>query len=147
MKIVLGCDHGGYLYKEEIKKFLEDQGIKTLDVGCYSTESTSWSEFGLKAATKVSNKEADYGIVICKSGIGVCIAANKVKGVYCGIPYNDEIAIKCKAHDGCNMIAFGSEYFSLEDIKRRITLFLNTEFEGGRHLKRLNNLKKYENNN
>lgn len=144
MKIVLGSDHGGFEYKSKLIKFLNSKNIETIDVGTFSTEQAAWSEFGLKAALKVQSKEAEYGIVFCKSGQGVCIAANKVKGVYCGLAYNDENAIKCKTHDGCNMIAFGCEYTSYEDVEKRVMLFLNATFEGGRHLERLNILKKFE---
>ena len=145
MKIVLGSDHGGVDYKSQLKEFLIESGYEVIDVGTNSKDPASWSEFGLKAAMCIKNNQADAGIVFCKSGEGVCIAANKVKGVYCGIAYNDETAIKCKTHDGCNMIAFGCEYMSIEDVKRRTILFLNSEFEGGRHLERLNFLKNFEN--
>lgn len=145
MKIVLGSDHGGYEYKEELKKFLETHDYEVIDVGTDSEESCSWSEYGLKAAEKVASGEADYGVVICKSGQGVCIAANKVKGVYCGIAYNDKNAVLCKEHDGCNVIAFGSEYTTIDEVKKRTYLFLKAEFKGGRHLDRLNYLKDFEN--
>ena len=116
MKIVLGSDHGGVDYKSQLKDFLIESGYEVIDIGTNSKDPASWSEFGLKAAMYIKNKQADAGIVFCKSGEGVCIAANKVKGVYCGIAYNDETAIKCKTHDGCNMIAFGCEYMSIEDV-------------------------------
>ena len=145
MKIVLGCDHGGYLYKTELIKYLNELGYETIDVGTYTNETpASWSEFGVKAALKVQNKEADVGIVFCRSGQGVTIAANKVEGVYCGLVYNDKNAQLCKTHDGCNMIAFPADYCSIEDVKRRALLFLNAEFEGGRHEERLNQLKAFE---
>lgn len=144
MKIVIGSDHGGFEYKKAIIKHLNDKGFETIDVGTFSSEPASWSEFGLKVAEKVSTKEADYGVALCKSGIGVCIAANKVKGVYCGIAYNDEIASLLKQHDGCNVIAFGSEYTTIEECFKRIDLFLNAKFEGGRHAVRLDYLKKFE---
>ena len=145
MKIVLGCDHGGYAYKTELIKFLHELGHETIDVGTYDDEApTSWSEFGVKAALKVQSKEAEVGIVFCRSGQGVTIAANKVTGVYCGLVYNDKNAELCKTHDGCNMIAFPADYCSIEDVKRRVVLFLNAKFEGGRHAIRLNQLKDYE---
>lgn len=145
MRIVLSSDHGGFEYKKELIKFLKEQGFEVLDRGSFEEDvPVSWSEYGLKAAIAISNNEADLGISICKSGIGVCIAANKVKGVYCGLAYNDKIAQLCKTHDGCNMIAFGAEYTTLEEVKRRTMLFINAKFEGGRHLERLNQLKDYE---
>jgi ribose 5-phosphate isomerase B len=148
MKIVLGCDHGGYAYKKELIAFLNEKGYETIDVGTDGGDTpASWSEFGVKAALKVQSGEADVGIVFCRSGQGVTIAANKVKGIYCGLVYNDKNAQLCKTHDGCNMIAFPADYCTIEEVKRRAILFLEAEFEGGRHLTRLNQLKNYENNN
>lgn len=145
MRIVLGSDHGGYKYKKELIQFLNDLGHQTIDVGTFDDEApASWSVYGLKAALKIKNGEADVGIVFCKSGQGVTIAANKVEGVYCGLAYNDKNAETCKTHDGCNMIAFPAEYCSIEDVKRRTKIFLDAEFEGGRHSVRLNQLKDYE---
>lgn len=144
MRIVLGNDHGGYKYKVELSKFLTENGYDVIDVGSFNEDPSSWSEFGVKAALKIKNNEADLGIVICRSGQGVCIAANKVDGIYCGIPYNDLNAKLCKQHDGCNMIAFGADYVSIEDVKRRSLLFIKAQFEGGRHEKRLNQLKNFE---
>jgi L-threonylcarbamoyladenylate synthase len=146
MKIVVGADHGGYEYKKEIIKYLNNKGIETIDVGTFSADPASWSEFGLKAAFKVASKEADLGVVLCKSGIGVCIAANKVKGAYCGLAYSDEVTPLLKKHDGCNMIAFAAAYTPIDVILKRIDTFINTEFEGGRHQVRLDYLKDFEKN-
>lgn len=146
MKIVLGSDHGGFELKKELVKFLKEQGYETIDVGAYSSEPASWSEFGIKAAQKVANKEADFGVVICKSAQGVCMASNKVKGAYCGIAYNDDNAHLLKEHDGANMIALPASYVTIEDAKRRVMLFLNAKFEGGRHAVRFEHLKEFEKN-
>lgn len=146
MKIALGSDHGGFDYKKELISFLNENGYETVDIGTFEEGvPASWSVYGVKTAQAVASGEADFGIVICRSGIGVSIAANKVKGIYCGLVYNDTIAEKCMQHDGCNMIAFGADYVSIEDAKRQTLLYLNAKFEGGRHLARLNQLKDYEN--
>lgn len=144
MKVVVASDHGGFEYKEEVKKYLEKKGIEVLDVGCFSKESASWSEFGSKAAMKVAQKEADFGVVICRSGVGVCLAANKVKGAYCGLAYNDVVASSMKQHDHCNMIAFGADYVKLDEMLHRIDLFLEAIPEDGRHLERFKTLQKIE---
>ena len=145
MRIVLGSDHGGYKYKKELIKYLNELGHETIDVCTYDKDvPASWSVHALKAALKIKNNEADAGVVLCRSGIGVSIAANKVNGIYCGLAYTDRMAQLCKAHDGCNMIAIPADYCSLEDAKKRVKIFLTTEFEGGRHLERLNQLKDYE---
>ena len=88
-----------------------------------------------------------FGILICNSGEGVSIAANKVKGVRCGLGYNDDVARLIRQHNDCNMVSFGASFMSIEDILRRVDIFLNTDFEGGRHCLRVNTFVDYENNN
>ncbi len=145
LKIVIGSDHGGFEYKTEIIKELKKDGYEVIDVGTNSKDSCNYAEFAIKAALKVSSKEADYGILICNSGEGVAIAANKVKNVRCGIGYNDEVAMLIKQHNNANMISFGAHFTSLDDVIKRIKIFLNTEFEGGRHETRVNTIINFEN--
>ncbi|MEG0978099.1 MAG: RpiB/LacA/LacB family sugar-phosphate isomerase [Bacilli bacterium] len=145
MIIVLGSDHGGFKYKKYLIEYLESHGFKTIDVGTFNEDAAAWSKFGIAAAEKVANHEADLGIVICKSGQGVAMAANKVKGAYCGIGYNDDNSHLIKEHDGANMIAFGSAYTTKEELINRSMMFITSQFEGGRHEARLNILKDYEN--
>lgn len=147
MKIVLGSDHGGFKYKGILANHLKESGYEVIDVGTNSEEPAARSEFGLKAALKVQSGEADLGIVLCKSGQGVCMAANKVKGVYCGLAYNDDNAHLLKEHDGANMMALGASYLTEEELIKRADLFINAKFEGGRHEQRLNILKNYEKDN
>jgi len=145
MKLSIGSDHAGFLAKEEVKKYLISKGYDVKDVGTFSLESTNYASFGLKAATLVANKECDYGILICASGEGISIAANKVKGIRCGIGYNDEVSRLIKQHNNCNMIAFGAKFMETKDIIKRIDIFLATEFEGGRHCARVDTISDYEN--
>lgn len=147
MKIVVSSDHGGFEVKKLLIEHLCRLGYEVIDKGTYSNEPASWSENGLKAALSIKNKEAEVGFTICKSGIGVMIAANKVKGVYCGLAYNDEVSFLSKEHDGCNMLAFAAAYMSTDDIIKRADLFLKATFQGGRHEIRLNQLKEYEEEN
>lgn len=142
MKISIGSDHGGFLYKEEVIKYLKSLGHEVIDCGTYSLDSCDYPDFAYKASLLVSNKEVDRGIVICTSGEGVCITANKQKGVRCGLIYNDEVSKLTRQHNDCNMVAFGAKFFTLEQVKKWIDNFLNTEFEGGRHLKRVNKIER-----
>ena len=145
MKIAIGSDHGGLEYKNAIKEHLEAKGYKVIDVGTNSKDSCHYPIFGAEVAKKVSSKECEYGVVVCTSGEGISIAANKIKGVRCGIAYNDDVARLMRQHNDANVISFGQAFMSLEDVLRRVDIFLNTEFEGGRHQTRvelINNLEK-----
>ena len=141
MKISIASDHAGYAYKEEIKKYLEAKGHEMVDCGTYSLESCDYPIFGKKAAEKVANKEVDFGVLVCSSGEGIAIAANKVKGVRAGIAYNDDVARLMRQHNNANMISFGASFMALEDVLRRVDIFLATEFEGGRHERRVNEIE------
>lgn len=142
MLISIASDHGGYVYKQEIIKFLEELGHQVIDCGTNSIESCDYPDFAYQAAILVSNHKVDRGVVICTSGEGVCITCNKVKGVRCGLCYNEEVSRLIRMHNDCNMIAFGAKYMALEDVKKWLHNFLNTEFEGGRHLNRVNKIER-----
>jgi ribose 5-phosphate isomerase B len=146
MKIAIGSDHGGYIAKEALKQHLVQAGYEIVDVGSDSLESCNYAEYGLKAAKLVSNGDCKFGILICSSGEGISIAANKVHRIRCGIGYNDEVAMLIRQHNDCNMIAFGAKFMSIEDIIRRTDIFLSTDFEAGRHVLRVNTIKNFENN-
>lgn len=141
MKLSIGSDHAGYAYKEEIKKYLGKKGHEVVDVGTHSIDSCDYPIFGRAAAEKVTNKEVDFGIVVCSSGEGIMMTANKVKGVRCGLAYNDDVARLIRQHNNANMIAFGANFMKLEDVLRRIDIFLSTDFEGGRHERRVNEIE------
>lgn len=144
MKISIGSDHGGYVAKEALKQHLKEEGYEIIDVGTNSLDSCNYAEFGLKAAELVSNGTCEYGIVICTSGEGISIAANKVHGIRCGLAYNDEVANLIRQHNDCNMIAFGAKFMEITDILHRTDIFLNTPFEGGRHNFRVDTIKNFE---
>lgn len=145
MKIALGSDHGGYEAKKKVIEHLKEKNIECIDVGTHSKDSCNYAEFGIAAAKLVSSKEADLGIVICNSGEGIAIAANKVKGIRCAILYNDEVAHLAKEHNDANMIAFGAQFMKVEDILKRIDIFLASSFEGGRHSLRIKTITDEEN--
>ena len=142
MKIAVGSDHGGLTYKNEIKKHLESLGHEVIDCGTYSEESCHYPMYGEAVARKVANKEANYGVVVCTSGEGISMAANKVPGVRCGIAYNDEVAKLMRQHNNANVISFGQKFMTLDDVLRRVDIFLTTEFEGGRHQTRVEMIDK-----
>ena len=144
MKISLGCDHGGFNYKEEIKKYLIEHNYEIIDEGTNSLDSCNYAEYAIKAAEDVASGKANFGILVCSSGEGVTIAANKVKGVRCGIGYNNKVSELLRVHNNANMIAFGALYMDLKDVIKRVDIFLNSDFEGGRHQKRVDTIISYE---
>ena len=138
MVIAIGCDHGGFQRKEEAKEYLQSLGHEVIDCGTYSLDSCDYPIFGRKVAELVSEGKANFGVVICTSGEGIMMAANKVKGVRCGLAYNDEVASLMRQHNNANVISFGAKFMNKEEVLHRIDIFLNTEFEGGRHERRVN---------
>ena len=137
MKIAVGSDHGGFEYKNAIAKHLKELGHEVIDVGTYSLDSCHYPLYGAEVAKKVASKECRFGVVVCTSGEGISMAANKIHGVRCGIAYNDDVARLMRQHNNANVISFGQAFMSLEDVLRRVDIFLSTEFEGGRHQTRV----------
>lgn len=144
MKIAIACDHGGYEAKEKVVGYLKGKGYDVLDFGTYSLDSCNYPEFAFKASEAVSKGEAEKGILICSSGEGVCMCANKVKGIRCGIGYNDDVAHLLVEHNHANMIAFGAKFMPLEDIERRVDIFLAAKPLDGRHEIRVSLIENYE---
>jgi len=147
MKIVIGADHGGYKLKEEIKKYLKEKAIEYLDLGTNSEERADYPVIAKEVCKSVKNKEADFGIVICKTGYGMSIVANKFKGIRCAACYNEESAKFAKLHNNINVLALGAEYLSINEAICILRVILATEFEGGRHNERLNIIKEIEKDN
>ena len=141
MKLSIGSDHAGYNYKQEIIKYLESKGHTVIDCGTNSLESCDYPIFGRAAAEKVASHEVDFGILVCSSGEGIMMTANKVKGVRAGLAYNDDVARLIRQHNNANMIAFGANFMRLDDVIRRIEIFLSTDFEGGRHERRVSEIE------
>ena len=136
--IAIGSDHGGFKLKEEIKKYLDEKQIAYSDIGCYSEESVDYPNIAKEVALKVTNKECEYGILICRSGIGMSMVANKFKGIRCAKCNNEEEAKFSKMHNDSNVIAIGADYVSTEEAIRIIRMWIATPFEGGRHSRRVN---------
>jgi ribose 5-phosphate isomerase B len=146
MKIVVGSDHGGFQFKEAIKKHLIDKGYEVLDVGTSSEARCNYPDYAILAGEKVASGEAKYGFIVCTTGIGISIAANKVKGVRCAVGYDDEAVRLTRNDNDANMISFGQGFMKLGDVLNRVDIFLTTEAEGGRHANRVNLIKSYEDN-
>ena len=145
MKIAIASDHGGFELKESLKKYLVDNGYDIKDVGTYSKESCHYPEFAVKCAELVKNKECKFGIIVCTSGEGVAMAANKVKGIRAGIGYNATVSRLMREHNDANIITFGAKFTNLKQAIARTNAFLKAQFQGGRHATRvqmINDLEK-----
>lgn len=135
--IALGSDHGGFDLKERVKAYLDREGIPYQDYGCHSKESCDYPVFGKAAAEAVASGVCEKGIVICTTGIGISIAANKVKGIRCALCTDSLQAEMTRRHNDANMMALGAGITGGNLAKRMVEIFLNTEFEGGRHARRV----------
>ena len=144
MKIAIGSDHGGFELKAVIVKHLKDKNVGVIDLGPSVKESVHYPVYGIRVAEAVQGKQADLGIVVCSTGEGICIAANKVKGIRCGLIYDDNSAHLTKEHNNCNVIAFGQKTMTEKDVLKRLDIFLDARFEGGRHQDRLDIISNYE---
>ena len=141
MKISIACDHGGLQLKNSIADYLKQLGHTVKDFGTYSLDSCDYPDFARPAALAVANGECERGIVVCTTGIGVSMVANKVKGIRCALCVNADMAKMTRAHNNANMIAIGQKYVDLETAKQIVTNFLTTPFEGGRHAERVNKIE------
>jgi len=137
MKIALGSDHGGYDLKERVKAFLDSQSIPYEDFGTGSKDSCDYPVFGKAAAEAVADGRCDKGIVICTTGIGISITANKVKGIRCALCSDSWSAEMTRRHNDANMLAMGAGVVGPNLAERIVEVFLNTQFEGGRHARRV----------
>ena len=137
-KISIGCDHAAFQEKQSIKEYLVKRGYEVFDVGTNSDESVDYPEFGHKVANMVINNIVDKGIVICGSGIGISIAANKVKGARAALCTTCMHAEMSRKHNDANILALGARMTEYDLLEKIIDVWLNTDFEGGRHLTRIN---------
>lgn len=144
MKLAIGSDHGGLKYKNLIIEHLINKGHVVSDAGTFEETSCDYPIFGFKVAEQVANGDAQLGVLICTSGEGIMMAANKVKGVRCALGYNDEVTILSRQHNNANIISFGEKFMDIEDVLRRVDLFIETDFEGGRHARRVNLIDEYK---
>ena len=144
MKISIACDHGGFELKENLKKWLIENNYEVIDFGTNSLDSCDYPDFGLKAAQAVANKTVDRGIVICTTGIGMSIVANKVDGVRCALVSNTDAASLTRRHNDTNVLALGAKYTNFDLAKDITQIWLSTAFEGGRHQRRVDKIMEIE---
>jgi len=143
--IALGCDHGGYELMQEVKAFLTKKGYEYKDFGCYSTESVDYPEYGRAAAEAVASGECECGIVICGTGIGISITANKVPGIRCALCTDCFMAQATREHNDANMLAFGARVLGVGSALKIVDTFLSTPFSNDeRHKRRIAKIEKGE---
>ena len=140
MKIAIASDHGGFELKQNLINHYKNQGVILEDLGTNSTQSCDYPDFADKMAQVILSHNADLGILICGTGIGISIAANRHKGIRAALLYDDFTAEMAHKHNNANIIVFGGRTMKLEDVIRRIDIFLHTTYEGGRHQQRLDKL-------
>lgn len=143
--IALGSDHGGFKLKEAIKKYLDEENIKYKDFGTFSEASVDYPIYGQKVALEVSSGNFEKGILFCGTGIGISIAANKVKGIRAVVGTSEECVELSRKHNNANILCLGGRTTSEKNAKQFIEIFLNTPFDGGRHSRRIDQITKIEN--
>ena len=141
MIISIGCDHAGYPYKNDLVALLQSQGHTVLDYGTNSTQSVDYPDFAHQAGLAVENGQAGRGVLICGSGNGVAITANKHQNVRCALCWSVEIARLARQHNDANMLAIPARFVSKEEAQAMVQVFLDTDFEGGRHAVRVGKIR------
>lgn len=144
MKIAIGCDHGGITLKDSIVNYLEERGVQIEDFGTFGTESVDYPDYAYKVARSVADGRADKGILMCGTGIGISIAANKVNGIRCALCHNTETARLTALHNDSNILAMGGRVIDCDTAVDIVKTWLDTPFEGGRHINRINKISEIE---
>lgn len=140
IKLAIGSDHAGFKLKEKVKKHLLKEGYSVKDFGCYSEERADYPDYAHPLSNAVEKKEFDYGVLICGSGNGINIAANKHKGIRSALCWNKELAELARQHNDANIIALPARFIEDEEAVKCVDTFVNTTFEGGRHADRVNKI-------
>ena len=138
--IALGCDHGGYELMQEVKAYLDKQGLEYQDFGCYSNEAVDYPVYARKVGHAIQNGTCDKGILICGTGIGISITANKMEGIRAALCTDCFCAEATRLHNDANVLVMPGRYISTEEADMIMTEFFSTEFEGGRHQKRIDKI-------
>ena len=139
-KICIASDHAGFNLKNQILDFLIKRNISVIDLGPYKDNSVDYPDFAKKVSRRVISKKSDIGILVCGSGTGMAISANKIKGIRAAVCYNSRSTRLSRQHNNANIITMGSRLISKKDAFKFISIFLETKFEGGRHLRRVNKI-------
>ncbi len=144
MAVVIGSDHGGFELKKVLISHLEENGIEVVDVGCYDQASVDYPDIAEKACAKVIDGDCAWGILICGTGIGISMAANKMRGIRCALVSNEYSAQMTKRHNNANMLALGGRVVGPDLAKHIVDAYMDAEFEGGRHQKRIDKISELE---
>jgi ribose 5-phosphate isomerase B len=144
MKIAIGSDHAGFVLKQQTAEALRQAGHEVTDVGTNSTESCDYPDYAAAVAHEVAGGLAQRGVVICSTGVGVSIAANKIDGVRAALAVNDDEVLLTRQHNDANVLAIGAKYTDAATAGRFVKLFLETAFEGGRHQRRVDKITQLE---
>ena len=139
-KICISSDHAGYKIKEYIKKEIINLGISIIDLGPFSDNSVDYPDYAKKVSRRVAAKKSDTGILVCGSGTGMAISANKIKGIRAAVCYDLKSTRLSRLHNNANIISLGSRLIKRKEALKLILVFLKTKFEGGRHLRRVNKI-------
>ena len=142
MKIGLACDHAGFEVKELLKEYLSSKNIEINDYGCYSLESVDYPDFAHQLAESIEKKENQLGIQFCGTGNGINMSANKHQGIRAALCWNTHIAEQARLHNNANILTMPARHLSWGEIKEIVNIFLSTDFEGGRHERRVNKINK-----
>ncbi len=145
MRIALASDHGGFEQKEQIRDWLTDQGYEVEDFGCNSTESVDYPDYAAPAARAVASGACDRGILVCGTGIGMMLAANKIRGIRAANVTSVPFAELCREHNNANIVTLSGRFVDLATNESIIEVFLRTEFAGGRHARRVEKIMDLEN--
>ena len=137
MKVALAADHGGFEMKNQIAQYLISKNFDVVDLGTNSSDAVDYPDFAQKVVQKLMSHEADLGILVCGTGIGISIAANRHKGIRAALLYDDYVAQVAREHNNANVLCFGGRTMKIEDVLKRIDIFLAAKYEGGRHDRRL----------
>jgi len=144
MKIAIGSDHAGYEEKEKLKTLLDQLGIQYEDLGTLSTESVDYPDYARKVAEEVASGKVDQGLLVCGSGTGMAIAANKVPGVRAAVAWNEEIARLAREHNNANILALAARFTPFEEVAKIVRTWFAAKFDGGRHARRVDKIRDIE---
>ena len=144
MKIAMGSDHRGVGLKAELAAYLRDKGIQVVDKGPETAESCDYPDYAALVCKSVTSGEADLGIVICGSGVGVSMAANKCRGIRAALAYSKQVAELARRHNDANVLALGADFVTFDEARDRVDAWLGAEFEGGRHQRRVDKMSALE---
>ena len=144
MKIAIAADHAGFEEKEKVKKTLDDIGVEYTDMGAYSSDSVDYPDYARKVAEAVARGDYEQGLLVCGSGTGMAISANKVRGIRAAVAWNEEIARLAREHNNANVLSLAARYTTDEENQRIVKAWFAADFEGGRHATRVEKIEQIE---